>query len=69
MIKRLENTTVRLFAFIEHENVPPTNNATKQTLRDVIVRRKIGNQIRGSGLMKRMLNFLTCVLTHGVKDL
>ncbi len=59
---------MNLFAFIEHENIPPTNNAAERALRDVVVCRKISGQIRGSESMRRMSNFLTCVLmwrSHG----
>ncbi|MDI1495640.1 MAG: Transposase [Cenarchaeum symbiont of Oopsacas minuta] len=68
LIKRLVNATETLFAFIEHKDIPPTNNAAERALRDVVVRRKISGQIRGLESMKRMSNFLTCVLTwkaHG----
>ena len=59
---------MNLFAFIEHENITPTNNAAERALRDVVVRRKISGQIRGSESVRRMSNSLTCVLTwksHG----
>ncbi|MDI1495782.1 MAG: Transposase [Cenarchaeum symbiont of Oopsacas minuta] len=46
LVKRFENSTEALFAFIEHENIPPTNNAAEHALRDVVVRRKISGQIR-----------------------
>ncbi|MDI1495579.1 MAG: Transposase [Cenarchaeum symbiont of Oopsacas minuta] len=58
----------KLFAFIEHKDIPPTNNAAERALRDVVACRKISGQIRGLESMKRMSNFLTCVLTwkaHG----
>ncbi|MDI1495325.1 MAG: Transposase IS66 [Cenarchaeum symbiont of Oopsacas minuta] len=60
LIKRLVNATETLFAFIEHKDIPPTNNAAEL---DVVVRRKISGQIRGLESMKRMSNVLTCVLT------
>ncbi len=62
LIKRLKNATMNLFACIEHENIPPANNAAKCALRDVVVCRKISGQIRGSESMRRMSNFLTYVL-------
>ncbi|MDI1495729.1 MAG: Transposase [Cenarchaeum symbiont of Oopsacas minuta] len=66
LIKRLVNATETLF--IEHKDIPPTNNAAERALRDVVACRKISGQIRGLGSMKRMSNFLTCILTwktHG----
>ena len=59
---------MNLLAFIEHESIPPTNNAAEHTLRDIVVYSKISGQIRGSESMRRMSNFLTCVLmwrSHG----
>ncbi len=68
LIKRLENATMNLLAFIEHENITPTNNVAERALRDVMVWRKISGLIRGSESMRRMSNFLTCVLTWRSHD-
>ncbi|MDI1495409.1 MAG: hypothetical protein K8823_717 [Cenarchaeum symbiont of Oopsacas minuta] len=43
LIKRLVYATETLFAFIEHKDIPPTNNAAERALRDVVVRRKINS--------------------------
>ncbi|MDI1496109.1 MAG: Transposase [Cenarchaeum symbiont of Oopsacas minuta] len=63
LIKRLMNSTRALFTFIENKDIPSTNNAAKRALHDVAIYRKISDQIRGLESMKRMSNFLTCVLT------
>ena len=64
MIKRLRRSVPKLFAFLEHPGVDPTNNAAERALRYVVVFRKMSGQIKGGcESMRRMSNFVTCVLT------
>ncbi len=51
-------------AFLQYPGADPTNNVTGQDLRYVVAFRKISGRIKGgSRAMKRMPNFVSCVLT------
>ena len=58
-----------LFTFVEHAGVEPTNNMSGRALRHVAVSRKITGQTKGGVVaMKRLGDFISCVLTwqnHG----
>ncbi len=69
VLDKLERHLHRMFAFLEHPGVEPTNNASERALRYLVVFRKISGQTKGgSKAMKRLADFVTCVLTwraHG----
>ena len=69
LVARLDRCLPLLFTFLEYQGVEPTNNSSERALRYVVVFRKISGQIKGGwNAMKRMSNFVTCVLTwraHG----
>ena len=69
LVARLDRRLPFLFTFLEYLGVEPTNNSSERALRYVVVFRKISGQIKGGwNAMKRMSNFVTCVLTwraHG----
>ncbi len=58
-----------LFTFVQYAGVEPTNNASERALRYMVVFRKISGQTKGgSKSMKRLGDFVSCVLTwqnHG----
>ena len=58
----------RLFAFIEHPGVEPTNNAAERALRHAVIWRKncFGNQSsKGEAATARLLTVArTCVMQH-----
>jgi hypothetical protein len=39
----------RLFTFLRHRGVPPTNNQAEQSLRPIVIMRKVIQQTRGDG--------------------
>ena len=64
LLNRLNKALPRLFAFLEFDDVSPTNNAAEQALRYVVIFRKISGQIKGGETaMKQMSAFVSCVLT------
>ena len=69
VLDKLERHLHRMFAFLEHPGVDPTNNAGERALRYLVVFRKISGQTKGGPKsMKRLADFVTCVLTwraHG----
>ena len=53
-----------MFAFLEFHGAGPANNASGRALRYVVVLCKITGQTKGgAGAMKRLADFVTCVLT------
>ncbi len=58
-----------MFAFLEHQDAGPTNNASERALRHMVVLRKIIGQTKGGPrAMRRLADFATCVLAwrrHG----
>lgn len=69
ILDKLERQVPCMFTFLEHPGVDPTNNASETALRYLVVFRKtIGQTKGGARSMKRMADFVTCVLTwrrHG----
>ncbi len=69
LVARIERAIPILFTFLEYPEAEPTNNSSERALRYAVVFRKISGQIKGgSAAMRRMSNFVTCVLTwraHG----
>ena len=56
----------RMFAPCEHARVASANNATERALRGVVVRRRMGGQIRvGAAAARRTSTLLTRLLTWG----
>ena len=67
LVARLDRCLLFLFTFLEYQGVEPTNNSSERALRYVVVFRKISGQIKGGwNALKRMSNFVTCVLTWRV---
>ena len=58
-----------MFTFVEYPRVEPTNNASERTLRYYVVLRKIIRQTRdGTRAMKRLGDFVSCVMTWWSQD-
>ena len=67
LVKRLDRYRPNLFVFLQYR-ADPTNNTAKRPLCYAMVFRKISGQIRRSESMRRISNFMTCVMTwrtHG----
>ena len=69
VLDKLQRQVPRMFAFLEHPDVDPTNNASERALRYMVVFRKIIGQTKGGpAAMRRLGDFATCILTwrrHG----
>ena len=64
VLDKLQRQASRMFAFLEHPGVDPTNNASEGALRYIVVFRKIIGQTKGGPrAMRRLADFATCVLT------
>ncbi len=49
---------------MQYEGVEPTNNASERALRYLVVLRKISGQTRGGAKsLKRLGDFVTCIMT------
>ena len=58
-----------LFRFVLDPKFPPTNNAAKRRLREIVVHRKIRGGIRAKETMTWMANFFSYVMTWKNKEL
>ena len=66
VLDKLQRQVPRMFTFLEHPGVDPTNNASERALRYMVVFRKIIGQTKGGPpAMRRLADFATCVLTRG----
>ena len=64
VLGKLRRHVPRMFTFLEHPGVDPTNNASERALRYMVVFRKIIGQTKDGALaMRRMDDFATCILT------
>ena len=64
VLDKLQRQAPRMFTFLEHPGVDPTNNASERALRYIVVFRKIIGQTKGGPqAMRRLADFATCVLT------
>ena len=64
VLGKLQRQVSRMFTFLEHPGVDPTNNASERALRYMVVFRKIIGQTKGGPpAMRRLADFATCVLT------
>ncbi len=64
VLDKLQRQAPRMFTFLEHPGVDPTNNASERALRYTVVFRKVIGQTKGGPqAMRRLADFATCVLT------
>ena len=53
-----------MFVFVEHPGVDPTNNASERALRYYVILRKMSGQTKGGArAMRRLGDFVGCMVT------
>ncbi len=64
LVRRMYNALPGLFAFLEYEDVEPTNNSAERALRPVVLQEKISGQIKGGLVWMDRYGWLnTCTST------
>ena len=65
VLDKLQRQAPRMFAFLEHPGVDPTNNASERALRYMVVFRKIIGQTKGGPAAMRRLGDLPRASSRG----
>ena len=60
---KLASASDRLFAFLLHEGLEPTNNSVGWEMRYPVIHRKVRGQIGSTGKMARFGILLICIMT------
>lgn len=63
IVKRCEKFQPELFTYLEHENMPPDNNAAERNLRKFVKQRKISGDFKSPEVGRHFVTYLSLFMT------